>query len=293
MSLLKPPVEAFLRRLRQHHLNLDAVYQNEMLRVLVQSIMEIEVSRSIDAGRYERRDHRRAYRNGYRLMSWESPAGVIELRVPKLRKGTYYPHFIDSCAHLLHPFILEMFVLGVDSAALQTLWGKLRLAPLHDGELAEMIDALDSVLSQFRFSPLRRHYAELIFDVLEVEIERGGRLFPRKLAILLGIDPNGEKFLLDHGLALELEEDFWVDFLRRLESRGVESVTNINGESVLPLRTAFAETTIAVAWMMPRPLLLKDYLPEGAVSPIRRRADSPHGLLQFSVQALYRSRQAA
>ncbi len=73
----------------------DVGFLRESLRVTLQLVMEMEVSAILEASPYERNDQRRAYRNGYRERVWDSPLGEIQLRIPKLRKGTYYPDFIE------------------------------------------------------------------------------------------------------------------------------------------------------------------------------------------------------
>jgi transposase-like protein len=139
-----------------HQLDFDenSNHLREALRLLVQSFIELEVTAFIEAHPYERSDTRRTLRNGYRQRSWRTRLGEITLYIPKLRKGTYTPTFLDelrrSEADLLE--VAQTATDGsVDSRDLERLAQRVGLSPVHRSQLAELEESLHDLAQRYRF----------------------------------------------------------------------------------------------------------------------------------------------
>ncbi len=131
----------------------DKTYLREALRLLVQSFIEMEVSNRIEADHYERIESRRAQRNGYRQRSWKTELGEIELFIPKLRKGSYYPVFLDSLRQSepeLLEFAKDAYERDADVQAVERLAGDLRLQPVHRSQVVEIAERLHDLTERHK-----------------------------------------------------------------------------------------------------------------------------------------------
>lgn len=131
----------------------DKSYLREALRLLVQSFIELEVSNHIEANHYERIESRRTQRNGYRQRSWKTELGEIELFIPKLRKGTYYPAFLDSLRQSepeLVEFVQDAYERDADVHDVERLAGQLNLQPLRRYQLVEIGERLHDLTERHK-----------------------------------------------------------------------------------------------------------------------------------------------
>lgn len=197
--------------MRQHQLRF--AFWQDALTVLAQALMEIDVTQQLAASRYERKTSRRAYRNGYRESLWQTRAGTLAIRIPKLRSGTYYPDFLEQSEGRLKRFLLHSYLKGVKYQAVQALLEDLGI-PATSEQCADLeahiFDSLE--LEQQRLFKTQR----VMLDVLKVTDE--GK--ERQLA--LAMSEEGE--ILDHDLRSETDEQFWQDFIRRLDQRSLYGV---------------------------------------------------------------------
>jgi putative transposase len=138
-----------------HQLDFDenSDYLREALRLLVQSFIELEVTTFIEAHPYERSDTRRTLRNGYRQRSWRTGLGEITLFIPKLRKGTYYPTFLNSLRRS-EPELLEVAEAAaerrVDTHDLERLANRVGLSPFQRSQLAELEERLHDLAQRHK-----------------------------------------------------------------------------------------------------------------------------------------------
>ncbi|MEO1163342.1 MAG: transposase [Chloroflexota bacterium] len=212
--LKRPAVDALRHYMRQHDLQLPADLQASLLNTLLTHLMEIEVSQVLAASLYERANGRRAYRNGYRARAWTCAGQEIILRIPKLRRGSYYPTFIDEAETetVIQQFLWHAYVYGVDDAEVVDLLDTLRI----DADTAQVADlgaALYDVFVDAKTTSLTTHAVKL--DVIAVQ-ERG---HDRYLALAVDDDA-----LLAHDITPDADEDFWRDFVRRLDGRSVNGI---------------------------------------------------------------------
>lgn len=207
-------VEALQHYLRKHNISLPEGFLDDALTLIIQSIMEIEVSQLIDASRYERNGSRRAYRNGYRESAWLIENGNIPLRIPKLRSGSYYPSFMDNpqAEVIIHDLILQSFVKEIDFESVSIRLDLLDI-DAHPSQIATLEESIYDLVTQYRerlIIPQRIH-----LDFVPVEDEG------RKRYLALAFDDDE---LLDHDITSEADDDFWQDFVRRIDGRSIQGV---------------------------------------------------------------------
>lgn len=226
----------------------DSEFLREALRMMVQALMELDVSTVIDASPYERRDNRLAYRNGYRRRIWQTRLGGIHLQIPKLRKGTYYPSFM-AAHHEVEQILLEViqraFVEGARVPVLQNLLDSLSFSPPHSSQLALLAEQLDDIVCDFRERPLSSIYPYLWLTVLQLPPPSGRRSVP----VAIGLRETGQAELLAFNVSASLDDrHFWVDFLTTLKQRGLQDVDLVLSDAYVGLKTALRELLGTSEW---------------------------------------------
>lgn len=232
--------------------DVDTGFLREALRVMLQVLMEMEVRAAIDASPYERNDSRRAYRNGYRDRVWQSALGEIPLRIPKLRKGTYYPSFIDSleeAEQVLLALIQDAYLQGVSDGRVAETLKRLGVVPGHPSQIAELSAQLDDMVYEFRERRLDRDYPSLWIDVLHLNVQQTGRVAQFALALAVGIQENGRREILGFEITRYAEgRMFWKAFLDHLKERGLGGVEVVLSDSYDGLKAALRDSLPSTEW---------------------------------------------
>jgi transposase-like protein len=246
----------------------DTHFLRETLRVTLQLLMEMEVSSTIEASPYERNDERRAYRNGYRERVWRSTLGEIPLRIPKLRKGTYYPSFIDSLEEAedaLLALVQDAYLQGVSPHTVQETFNRLGLAPADRSQIADLCERLDDMVYEFRERPLTHAYPYLWIDVMNLP----GRARHYDVAVAVGVQENGNREILGFEVAPYAEgRDFWQEFLDHLVERGLQGVQVITSDSYEGLKPALRQVLPYTEWQPRREPAATSEAIVAAVSPV-------------------------
>ena len=208
--LERTPQEALKHYLRRHQLRLPDGYFEQAMQLIVQSIMEIEVSQMIEASRYERNGTRRAYRNGYRESNWQN----ISIRIPKLRSGTYYPVFLEhsDIQNRLTNLIYQTYLVRSRFDDIAKFLEALDIEA-HPSQIAELEESLYDLNEIYQERLIRAQHIKL--DIVPVDDE--GR--KRYLALAFGDDE-----LFDYEITSNDDDLFWQDFIRRIDGRSVYGV---------------------------------------------------------------------
>ena len=131
-------------------------FLREGMRWLIQELMETEVSAQIGAERYQRSDERTTQRNGYRTRAWDTRLGTVELAIPKLRTGSYFPSWLDACRRgeqALVAVVAEAYVQGVSTRKVEALVQTLGIASISKSEVSRLCASLDAQTEAFRTPP--------------------------------------------------------------------------------------------------------------------------------------------
>jgi transposase-like protein len=199
----------------------------EAVKAVVAEMMELEVSELIGAERGERRPQDRAtHRNGYRGRRWDTRAGEIELQIPKIRQGSYFPSFLEPrrrSEQALLAVVQQAYVCGVSTRRVDQLVESLGLR-VSKSEVSRVCGALDEHVDAFRTRPLEGTYPYLFLDAKVEKVRDGGRVVNKALVIAHGVHETGRREILSIDVGEAETEAFWTDFLRSLVARGLVGV---------------------------------------------------------------------
>jgi putative transposase len=199
----------------------------ESLRWMVEQLMEVEVSELIGAELGERRpDDRMTHRNGYRSRRWDTRAGEIELQIPKLRRGSYFPSFLEPrkrSEQALLNVVQQAYVTGVSTRKVDQLVESLGLR-ISRSEVSRISAGLDEQVEAFRQRPLEGRYPYLWLDAKVEKVRDGGRVRRKCLVIAHGVHDTGRREVIALDVGEAETEAFWREFLRGLVARGLVGV---------------------------------------------------------------------
>jgi transposase-like protein len=202
-------------------------FLRESLTWVCQQLMEAEVSELVGAARGERApEERLTHRNGYRSRPWQTRAGELELAIPKLRRGSYFPSFLEPrrrSEQALVSVVQEAYVAGVSTRKVDQVVESLGLR-ISKSEVSRICQGLDEQVDAFRNRPLEGSYPYLWLDAKVEKVRDSGRAVRKCLVLAYGVHESGyrEVIALDVG---ECEtEAFWRSFLRSLVERGLQGV---------------------------------------------------------------------
>jgi putative transposase len=259
--------------------------QADVLRAAVQAVcaelMEIEVAQQIGAARGERRpDDRATHRNGYRAREWQTRAGTVELQIPKLRQGSYFPSFLEPrrrSEQALLAVIQQCYVCGVSTRRVDQLVESLGLR-VSKSEVSRICRALDEHVDAFRTRPLEGAYPYVFLDAKVEKVRDGGRVVTKALVIAHGVHETGRREILGIDVGEAETEAFWTEFLRDLVKRGLTGVQLAISDAHAGLKAAIAKV-LGCAWQRCTVHFLRDCLGHA-------RRDQ-HGLLAALIRPIF------
>src|SRR5216683_6740959 len=254
---------ALLDLLRKDEQGADPQFLRDGLRLLAQELMEAEVTEAIGAAPYERTDKRVTSRNGVREREWDTRVGTIELAIPKLRQGTYFPSLLEPRRRherALLAVVQEAYVHGVSTRNVDALAEALGLKGISKDQVSRICKELDGQVHAFRTRPLSGDYPYLMLDATFEKVRENGRVISMAVLIATGVKATGEREVVgvDVGPAEDLE--FWRAFLRQLVSRGLSGVRLVTSDSHLGLKQAVAEILVGATWQRCRVHFMRNAL---------------------------------
>jgi len=225
----------------------------EMIKGFAQRMMDAEVEGICGAGYGEVTPDRVNSRNGYRRREWDTRAGTIELAVPKLRQGSYYPEWLlerrRRAERALATVVATSYLLGVSTRRVEKLAGSLGVTKLSKSQVSVMAAELDDMVAQFRSRPLDAGpYAFLWIDALTQKVREGGRTVNVHALIATGVNADGKREILGLDVASSEDGAGWLAFLRGLAARGLSGVQLVTSDCHHGLRDAVAAVLPGAAW---------------------------------------------
>ena len=229
----------------------------DLLRAMVQTFAEALMSAEADAmcgAPYgQRSDERTNQRNGYRAREWDTRAGTVELAVPKLRSGSYFPDWLLThrrrAEQALVSVVATSYLLGVSTRRVEKLVEQLGVKQLSKSQVSEMATHLDAQVEAFRNRPLDSgHYTFVWLDALAVKVREGGRTVNVHALVAVGVNADGAREVL--GLDITADEDGagWLAFLRSLTARGLCGVRLVISDAHRGLVAAVAAALPGAGW---------------------------------------------
>ncbi len=205
----------------------DADLLREMISFAAQRLMDLEVESLAGASLGERSPDRRVQRNGYRDRDWETRCGTVELRIPKLRKGSYFPGFLEPrrmAEKALTAVVQEAYVQGVSTRSVDDLVKAMGMTGISKSQVSRLCAEIDGKVSSFFNRPLEGDWPYVWLDATYVKVRRDGRVVSVAVIIAIGVNGDGRREVLGMSVGASEAETFWVDFLRSLARRGLRGV---------------------------------------------------------------------
>ena len=235
----------------------------EIVRWTIQELMEAEVSAQIGAGRYERSGERVTQRNGYRSRPWDTRVGTLELQIPKLRTGSYFPSWLEPrrrAEQALVAVIAEAYVQGVSTRKVEAVVQALGISGLSKSEVSRLAASLDDQVDAFRTRRLDAAYPYVWVDARYEHVREGGRVVSMAVVVAYGVRADGVREVL--GLDVGLSEDtvFWRTFFQSLVARGLHGVQLVISDAHPGLKQAIAAVFVGAAWQRCRVHFMRNLL---------------------------------
>jgi transposase-like protein len=214
----------------------------ESVRAVAQELMEAEVSELIGAQHGERTEDRATHRNGYRPRRWDTRAGEIELQIPKMRQGSYFPSFLQPrkrSEQALVSVVQQAYVCGVSTRRVDQLVESLGLR-ISKSEVSRIAGLLDEHVQAFRQRPLEGRYPYLFVDAKIEKVRDGGRVARKCVVIAHAVHETGRREIIGLDVGEAETEAFWTEFLRSLVARGLVGVQLAISDAHPGLKAAIA-----------------------------------------------------
>ena len=222
----------------------------------------------IGVGRHERTGDRLNYRNGYRERSLDTRLGSLQLRIPKLRQGTYFPPFLEprkTAEKALVMVIQEAWIGGVSTRRVDELVQAMGLAGISKSQVSKLCKDIDERVNAFLDRPLEGEWPYLWLDATYLKVRDGGRIVSVAAIIAMAVSSDGRREIVGLGIGPSEAEPFWSGFLKGLVKRGLKGVKLVVSDAHEGLRHAITRV-LGAAWQRCRVHWIRNalaYVPKG------------------------------
>lgn len=242
---------SLLDLLHQMGMDEDADFLRDGAQLLTQRLIELEATERIGAERYERTSERSTYRNGYRDRPWETRVGKLDLKIPKVREGTFFPSFLEPrkmAEKAILSVVQEAYIHGVSTRKVDDLVRALGLDGIDKSEVSRIARELDEEVNLFLNRPIEGPYPYLWLDATYLKVRSDHRVVSKALVIALGVKMTGEREILGFAIGPCESEPFWHEFLKDLVSRGLSGVKLVISDAHEGLKKAIRKALLGASW---------------------------------------------
>jgi len=236
-----------------------------MVNELAVALMGAEVDALCNAGYNEHSDERENMRNGYRSRRWDTRAGTIELCIPKLRQGSYFPDWLIEprrrAEQALIAVVADCYLAGVSTRRVDKLVKTLGIEGISKSQVSALAASLDEIVEQFRSRPLDQGpYTYVWIDALALKCREGGRVVNVVATIATAVNRDGHREVLGIDVVTSEDGAAWLSFLRGLKARGLGGVKLVVSDSHEGLKGALATVLEGAAWQRCRTHFMRNLL---------------------------------
>lgn len=249
-----------LAELAEQGADIDVLRQ--MVQFMAQRLMEIDVEGRCGAGYDVKSSERINSRNGYRERLWETRAGSIELKIPKLRRGSYLPEFLEprrTAERALAAVIQEAYVQGISTRSVDELVRALGMSGVSKSEVSRLCGELDERVGAFLNRPIEGDWPYLWIDATYVKTREAGRIVSVAVIIAVAVNTDGQRQVLGMKVGASEAEPFWTEFLRSLMRRGLRGVRLVISDSHEGIKAAIAKV-LKASWQRCRVHFMRNAL---------------------------------